>query len=433
MLNSSLSEQSASKSEKLERILIVENSKFYAELIKMNVSAVFGGSIDIACSYDEVKHYVNLYGDHYFLSLLNLSLEGASSGEGISFVRSHFIPAIVFTSSSKDEIVKQIKSLGVIDYVFKENKASIEVMVRIVRRLNQNRRIKALIVDDQEIIRIQMRHLLIKQMFHVVEASDGVEAFEQIQNDPDIKLIVTDYQMPNMNGFELIQKIRDIKDAKQLAVVGMSASNDENLAVDFIRFGADDFVMKPIRPELFSTRISMCLDKMDLLNKLSISATTDYLTGLFNRRHFFDISKPLFENAKRNQITLTVAMIDIDFFKKVNDTYGHDAGDEVLKKISLALKKRVRGTDVLARFGGEEFCLLAVNVEAAHLQTLFKDILKTISSVEFNFLGEAVNVTASIGVCTDHDQSLDGMIKQADAALYDAKESGRNRVCFYKV
>jgi len=423
-------DHSLKQGEEFDRILIVENSEFYANIIKMNISTVFSGAIDIACSFEQVKECVQKSGEHYFLSLLNLSLKGASSGEAVSFVRTNGIPAIVFTSSSEADIVKHIKSLGVIDYVFKENSASIDVMRRLVRRLIHNRRIKALIVDDSEIIRIQMRHLLIKQMFHVLEAADGVEAIEMIENDPDIRLVVTDYQMPKMNGFELIQKIRDVKDAKKLAVVGMSSSNEDSLAVDFIRFGADDFVLKPIRPELFATRISMCLDKMDLLNELSISATTDYLTGLFNRRHFFNIAKPLFENAKRSQIALSVAMIDIDFFKKVNDTYGHDAGDVVLKKIAKALGERVRESDLLARFGGEEFCILAVNVNKEHRQRLFDDLLRTISSVEFNFGGEIVKITASIGVCTHLEQSLEAMIRKSDAALYTAKENGRNQVVF---
>ncbi|MBL4740608.1 MAG: diguanylate cyclase [Sneathiella sp.] len=430
MHNNPAMDRSFNQTEDSDRILIVENSEFYANLVKSRIACAFFGAIDIAYSFDEVKEYARKYGDRYFLSLLNMSLKGASSGEAVSFIRAHKIPAIVFTSSSQPDVVKQIKSLGVIDYVFKENRASIDVMMRLVRRLNRNRQIKALVVDDSEIIRIQMRHLLAKQMFQVVEAEDGVEAFEKIEKDPQIKLVVTDFEMPKMNGFKLIQRIRDIKDTQEIAIVGMSSSNEESLAVDFIRFGADDFVLKPIRPESFMSRISMCLDKMDLLNQLSASATTDYLTGLSNRRHFFNVAKPLYENAKRSQITLSVAMIDIDFFKKVNDSYGHDAGDEVLKKISSALAKRVRESDLLARFGGEEFCVLAINVHEKSREELFETLLKTISSVEFNFGGEEVRVTASIGVCFCLDQSLEGMIKRSDAALYTAKENGRNQVVF---
>ncbi|MEH6475693.1 MAG: GGDEF domain-containing protein, partial [Sneathiella sp.] len=131
--------------------------------------------------------------------------------------------------------------------------------------------------------------------------------------------------------------------------------------------------------------------------------------------------------AEREQIRITIVMIDLDLFKAVNDTYGHEAGDEVLREVSAGLKARTRESDVLARIGGEEFCLLAINVDPKFQESFLNDILETIASIKFNFDGKDVSVSASMGVTTELGTSLDDMMVRADNALYKAKEQGRAR------
>jgi len=416
--------------DEIGRILIVESSPLYTSLTKGAVKKVFSGPVDTASNFDDVKRFIAENRHDYFLALLNLSLPGAAFGEAVAYIRSLDIPAVVFTSSIEKDIVDRICSYGVIDYIIKENVANLELISRTVRRLDRNRRTNVLVVDDSATGRMQMRILLEKRLFNVSEAKNGTEALEIIRQTDEFQLLITDYEMPLMNGFDLTKELRSEKNSRELAIVGMSASNDIRLAANFIRYGADDFVTKPINTEEFATRISMCMDKKDLLNELMFRATTDYLTKLWNRGYFMGTAKTLYSSAYRNQIEITIAMIDLDFFKNINDTYGHEAGDEVLRDVAAALKNRVRQSDVLARIGGEEFCLLAVNVDPRYRDAFFSDILETISSIKFNFAGEDISVSASMGVTNELGVSLDDMLKRADGALYEAKKRGRHQFTY---
>jgi diguanylate cyclase (GGDEF)-like protein len=149
---------------------------------------------------------------------------------------------------------------------------------------------------------------------------------------------------------------------------------------------------------------------------------------LYNRRYFFEVAQTLYANASRQNLSLAVAMLDIDFFKKTNDTYGHKAGDAALQHIAWFLKERFRKTDLVARFGGEEFCILTCNIEPERILKIFDDVRAMIAQLEIPVDHHTLRVTVSIGICTQLKPSLELMINEADARLYEAKNQGRNRV-----
>ncbi len=155
---------------------------------------------------------------------------------------------------------------------------------------------------------------------------------------------------------------------------------------------------------------------------------SDFLTNLYNRRYFFELGKKFFSSAKRRNTNFSVAMIDIDHFKSVNDTYGHDAGDEVLKNVAQILKNRFRESDIVSRFGGEEFCIFAADLTRNDSIRVFEEIRNSVEQSYMTIGGESVGVTISIGVCTVPEDTLDDMIKQSDLMLYEAKRMGRNRL-----
>ncbi len=183
--------------------------------------------------------------------------------------------------------------------------------------------------------------------------------------------------------------------------------------------------------ELFSAKISIALANALTYQKMisaEQAATTDFLTGLNNRRQLLRLGLPMLASARRSATPLAVAMLDIDHFKRVNDTWGHDAGDEVLARIGQLLKASFRSSDIVARFGGEEFCILAPGLSPEEAFSLFDAFRLRLAEERFTFDGEQVAITISIGVSSDVVDSLDTMIAAADTQLYRAKERGRNRV-----
>jgi diguanylate cyclase (GGDEF)-like protein len=154
----------------------------------------------------------------------------------------------------------------------------------------------------------------------------------------------------------------------------------------------------------------------------------DYLTDLYNRRYFFESGQLLYANALRNHLKLAIAMLDLDHFKQINDMHGHKAGDAVLQHVAWMLKKRFRQSDLVARFGGEEFCILATNMDERHVYRIFDEIRATLAGASIPVETTNIVITASIGVCTTLKRSLDEMITAADALLYQAKRQGRNRI-----
>ena len=180
--------------------------------------------------------------------------------------------------------------------------------------------------------------------------------------------------------------------------------------------------------DVFIITIDDISDLEEQKEKIKEMANLDYLTKLYNRRYFFDIAEKIFENSKREINNISVALVDIDHFKRVNDTYGHDAGDFVLSSFAHMLKNNLRKADVICRYGGEEFCILLVTKEKDDAFEVMDNLRKMVEKEVLIFNNEHIKFTFSGGICNSVELSLNEMIKKADEKLYKAKESGRNKI-----
>lgn len=417
----------------MAKLLIVEDSKFFSSLLEKKVENELGIPVVAVSDMAGAKAVISEMKDDFFLALLDLTLPDAPNGEIVEYVRSEEIPVVVFTGTFTEEMREDILAKGVIDYVTKDSPSSVEYLLSLVNRIWNNRKLTAMIVDDSKTARKATARYLERYQFRVLEAADGEEALALVKAskrrsaDP-ISLVVTDFNMPKMDGFDLIRELRKEWSKDQMAVIGMSAMGSNTLSAKFIKIGANDFITKPFLPEEFLCRISQNMDNLEHLQALRDAATKDFLTGMYNRRFFFDVSQPLFAAAKRKESPLMVAMIDVDYFKSVNDNYGHDVGDEVLKGVADVLLKSTRETDIVARMGGEEFCLLAPDMSGKDAEKYLNRLRTDIAAVLFSSGDREFSITASIGATCAVTESLDAMIGEADEKLYEAKEGGRNRV-----
>lgn len=397
------------------------------KVIKHVAEAELNCAYDLASNLAQAKEFITA--NQYFLALADLHLPDATKGEIVDLLLDAGITTIVLTASMDERKRKLMLNKGVLDYIYKENRDSYFHAVKLANQILKNRNITVLLADDSKTLRTHIRRQLEKMLFNVVEVINGVEALIALDMNPNIELLITDFNMPEMNGIELIRAIRKTKSRDSFPIIGLSASNDPTLSAQFIKYGANDFLTTPFIHEEFQWRILKTMEQIKLIKKITDLANKDYLTGLYNRRYFFSAANKLHNNALQAHSELVVALVDIDYFKKINDNYGHDSGDAVLIQLSAMLQNNFKGFTV-ARYGGEEFIIVIEKVAVRQCAQLFEQFRSDISSRNFTIPDGHLSLTVSIGVAVLAQEPLENLINKADIALYKAKQTGRNRVIF---
>tara|TARA_B110000438_G_C15570686_1_gene545251 strand:- start:37 stop:807 length:771 start_codon:yes stop_codon:yes gene_type:complete len=251
---------------------------------------------------------------------------------------------------------------------------------------------------------------------------------DQLKQHPNIKMVITDYNMPEMDGFELVQAIRLKYEKSDMIIIGLSGEDGGLLSIKFIKNGADDFLNKPFQQEEFYCRITNNIESLEQLHKIQELANRDYLTSLYNRRYFCEEGEKLLKQAVKNNTEISLVALDLDYFKSVNDEYGHEAGDEVLKFFSRELDNTL-GRFLVARIGGEEFCIIVPGLSNSKVVNLIDGFKKHLAAQLIDVNDEEfVRLAFSAGVTNIKFDTINALINQADEYLYRAKEAGRNMV-----
>ncbi|MDE1464155.1 EAL domain-containing protein [Spartinivicinus poritis] len=305
-----------------------------------------------------------------------------------------------------------------------------------------------LVVDDEPLIREVICETLMSEKYITEQSCDGIEALYKIKNDTNkYDLIITDLKMPKMDGIALLKEIRKL-DANQPVIVLTGHGNLDDAYSLLVEYKISDFFSKPqIGSDRLLFSVRNALEKYRLINEL-ISITTelktsndklkklssyDSLTGLYNRRMLIEYTQHAISLAKRSNKNIGILYFDLDDFKKVNDTYGHSVGDNLLKEVATRVKSSIRSSDILARIGGDEFALLVENIiDCSDLVNIAKNIISSFS-VPVYLNKQPVHITSSIGIALfkENSETADGLIQQADTAMYNAKRAGRNCYMFF--
>jgi len=408
-----------------QRLLVVEDSKPIATVIKQ-IAQALNYDVVMATSLAEVEEVLS-GGDDFFAATVDYALPDAHDGEAIECVLSHGIPSVVMTGKMDEETRQKILAQPVIDYIPKENSQAFLYLKRVLHWQQTNKNNAILVVDDSLSARNHVVELLKRRNFTVFTANNGVQALEKLNQHKNIKMVITDLEMPEMDGIALTNEIRKRYSREQLTVIGISGASNGIHSARFIKNGADDFLRKPFCPEEFYCRITQNLESLNNIAQIQHAANTDYLTELYNRRAFFNHAKQRIAEYDKRGIPHCLAVMDIDHFKKVNDNYGHEVGDQVLKILALYLRKHF-GTGLTARLGGEEFAVLLHGVDNDQLYNKLDDFRRDISVSSLPVEGSNITITISIGVILDSSDELSKQMNEADNALYYAKEHGRNQV-----
>jgi len=293
------------------------------------------------------------------------------------------------------------------------------------------------VVDDDAAIRRLVRLYLKRAGYETFECTTGAEARESLFTKP-WDLAILDRRLPDTDGVVLAHDIKARTEFRARYIIMLTGEDEQEDKVEGLELGADDYITKPFQyPELMARiragkRIVDLQKELTETNKrLELLSITDGLTKLHNHRYFQDELARAFEESQRYQRPLSLAMIDIDFFKKINDTYGHAVGDDVLKRTAALYRESVRSTDLVARYGGEEFAVMMPETELVDGITFAEKIRTLIESTPLETQAGPVNVTVSIGVASvpqSRIHSAKELIIAADKALYRAKRNGRNQI-----
>lgn len=297
---------------------------------------------------------------------------------------------------------------------------------------------RVLIADDDTISRTVVKALLLKWGYEVMEVGDGNQAWDILKDKDSPHLVLLDWMMPGMDGLELSRRLRQSGTNTYHYIILLTGRDSKEDIIGGLNAGADDYITKPFIPEELELRLRTGKRILDLQQSLKealevqrFQAQHDRLTGIFNHVEILNILEKELDRARRQNGNLAVIMGDLDRFKKVNDTYGHVAGDAVLVEVAARMKNNIRLYDSAGRYGGEEFLLVLPGCTNEEAIIIANRILESISKEPVIFNNTLIKVTISLGLAVNRAGetiTVTELVQLADTALYKAKQNGRNRM-----
>jgi two-component system, cell cycle response regulator len=290
---------------------------------------------------------------------------------------------------------------------------------------------KVLLVEDSYFERRKVGDYLTEWGFDYLAVGSGTEAIKLLESPNPPQITLLDWVLPGMDGIDVLRRIRKLSRGNYVYTVMLTAKKKKEDRLKAMEAGADDYLSKPVDPSELRSRIMVGKRIVELQQSLRFAATHDFLTNLMNRAEILATLEREFSRSGRDDKPTSLILADIDHFKRVNDTLGHAAGDEVLKEVARRLKADLRPYDVVGRYGGEEFLLILPGCNLAIGARRADEIRRLVAKSPIETPFGSTSATVSMGVAaTDavRDCSIAEFLHEADVSMYTAKKNGRNRV-----
>ncbi len=412
-----------------QHVLLVEDSRMFSTALKYRLEKELGLQVTHCPSMAAVRTIFQTEAPEFALAVLDLNLPDAPNCEALDYVISKGIAPLVFTGSFSDATRDQILAKNVLDYVVKDSPAAMQQLVLAVDRILTSGKTRVLVVDSDPDSLQKHVGLIAKQRFQITAVESGAAALDALDANSGIDMVVCDLDLADMDGFALLEEIRKRHGDDTVRVVGLSTATDRMVAARFLRAGGDEYIQKPFLEEEFNSRIFHVAAIQKRVQSLHRIAARDYLTDIYNRRYFFEAGPRLVDQAVRRGEPMSIAILDIDHFKRLNDTYGHEVGDVVLKAVARRLKHRLNDRHLLARLGGEEFGIIFHGLSLEAALDCCEHLRRELAAQPIIADGEALTITVSAGLAVIAErETFDNYLNAADQFLYMAKHAGRNRV-----
>jgi len=412
-----------------DRILLVEDNQTLAKIIAKKIQTELEIEVDIAYKLSEAKLFLKAY--DYFLTLLDLNLPDAPNGEVVDYALSKGNKVIVLSGNIDKEFRKKIIQKNIIDYVSKQGGNDIDYIINKITRLQKNRDNTILVVDDSMVYRKQLQNMLENLFYKVITVAHGEEALGMLEVKPEIKLVVTDYNMPVMDGLQLTKEIRQKYTKTDMAIIALSSNENEDINALFLKEGANDYIRKPFSKEEFTCRIDNTIEAIENIQIVLNHANRDFLTGLYNRRFFynymFEYEKEALEIGER----FSILMVGIDNLEAIQNQYGSEVAQKATIHISNILTSTTSYKDLVSIFSNEEFCIILKNTNIETAKTVAQRLQSEVQKATFITENrQAIPMSISISAVAHEEDSIEDTLNNADMMLYKAKESGTNQLVF---
>jgi two-component system cell cycle response regulator len=410
----------------MKKIFYIDNSLLLQKILK-NFFAENGFELITGRGMNELKE--TLLESNIELVITSLELENGKGEELIDYINENYghIPIIVLSSNEDINIRKKLFSKGVIDFITKENCE--EKLLKYLVKLNREdkiyhelQKIDIAILEDNEFDFKIMQKIL--NLYNIHNIDYFKYAANLLKNENIYTLYLIDLVLIDLSGEQVILELREKN--KTAIIIAISGVDHYKTISNVLLSGADDYIVKPYNENIFMARINSNMRTFLLNQQMAQMVITDGLTGVKNHKYIYERLEEEIHKAKRYHKQLSIILLDIDHFKEVNDTHGHQTGDIVLKQVAQLIKENIRNIDILGRYGGEEFIVILPETNEPGAFLLAERIRK--SFMDSNFSLKNIKLTISGGVAALADDNALSLIDKADKLLYVAKKNGRNRI-----
>ncbi len=410
------------------KILFVDDNKMLGKLFAKKIrNELPNFEVDVASSLAEAKELVK---NGYFLSFVDTELPDAPNGEVVDLMAENKIATIILSSKNDKETKEKFMQKDVLDYIFKESETCIDEILESITKLKRYAKTKVILAMSKMNERNEVKKYLTQRLFDVRVAAHGEEAMNYFEDNIDTKLIIADAKMPVLDGANILAEVRTKYSFDELGVI-LLGEKDDFLITNLLKNGLNSYLIKPLYKELFHHYLDRTLAYMDNMKFLSSYNNIDPVSGVKNYNALMMSIDDYFNElaAKEEEEEFAFAFLDIDELKNINDEYGYNVGDEVIKICARESVNETKGRDIIGRFSPEKICIVLKNIGQEKAIKIFSRIRVNIKKAGVLVNLDEVFFTASIGVVFGNNKDkLKDLIDKASSALLSAKNNGKNRV-----
>lgn len=408
-------------------IAIVEKDHTKIDLLVSQIKNRMQSDILLCSSVNELQKEIKKGCSHIDGLLLNINAVKKS------YTPLKDVPTIIISENIPISSKMMLMSQNLLDIVPNYKLHNCKYILRLLQRSRYREKLEVLIVDEEPLMQSLIRRNINSMGINAKVLDTGSRVVETIRNYHNIHVLFVDNRLKDIDTKSLVKEVREYYNKLELTIIClMQEGHTEEEEVALLHAGANDCIVKrlstPTSLEQFQARVLLSIRQVISYLEMKYMAQRDSMTGAFNRRYFSEVGESVFSNYLRGNVQIAVAMLDIDNFKSVNDTYGHPMGDRAIISLYNTLIEKVRKTDIVSRFGGEEFCILLIGSEIDHAEMVLERIRSAVENLIISDGECSFSFTISVGLTIKKQDTLEKMILTADKCLYEAKECGKNRV-----